>query len=482
MNKRGVIFLTITIFLAGLLLFFHLDSVDLEASEDIYLADAIGYMRGDPYIVPRYHLRKPHYPASPHPFLFQHLTAISFKIFGISLYTPRIVSAVAIFLTVVGLIMLGSTLVNIQLGILSGLVFILFPMVIRFGRMAVLDPLLTVIQTLGMLWLYRVIICQKKWKGFVFAFFVGITWGLSISTKLTGIFMSIPIILIFLIYFLKTKNWYFVQTFALCAITAVSIFFLFNDPYSYWFGWTNFSDPKHKNISLIAILKAFTTVRYWFYFITGLFGIVPFGLLLYFLIKAIKLRYRQLTTQQIFLGVWTLGPLTYLILNPIHVTGLSAEWSYLPIIAPLAIIIAHILLNNIKPRLMSFSIIYWGYFVFTIPFVLLYGLRLQPLPLASYLHARNVIWNDLAVAKVIGMLNKQDQQTNVLVVTKSIDFPLWMLRSTINTEPLYHDFSWYDYIVTDNMNIVQQGHEHFFEVVLQEKNNSESTVYLLRRI
>lgn len=479
MNKQGILFLLATILIAGFLLFFRLDSVDLEASEDIYLADAIGYIRGDLYIVPRHHLRKPHFPASPHPFLFQHLATIPFKLFGISLTTARMVPAIATLVSVIALIILGCRLAGYQLGTLSGLIFILFPLVTRYGRMAILDPLLTVIQILGMLWLCEVV-TQQRFKGYVFAALVGMAWGMSSSTKLTGIFFSIPILLLFGWYFLKTRQQYFIIAFSICVFVAVVIFFLFNDPYSYYFAWTHFSDPKHQNITLSAILKAFTTARYWFYFITGLFGVIPFGLLLHALVQTVKRT--DITSKQAFLAAWILAPLTYLVLNPIHITGLSAEWSYLPIIAPLSIIIAHILLNNIRSRLENFSLIYWGYFIFTMPFVLLYGLRLQPLPLASFLHARNVVWGDLAVASIIKELNTQTASTRVLVVTKGIDFPLWMLRDTIITEPPYHDFSWYDYIVTDNKEIVQQSHEHFFEVLMQSQNNGEPIVYLLKRV
>ncbi len=472
---RKIIFFLSVLMLSSFLLFWRLDQVDLEASEDIYVSDSVGYMRGDPFIVPRHHLRKPHYPASPHPFFVQLLTGLSLKIFGFSLFSIRFVQALAIILTTFVVMLIALFLSqSVWVSVSAGLFFTTLPLVVRFGRMAVLDPVLTFLYSCAILWSWS-IVQNRKYTGYLYAGLTGFALGLVISTKLTGIFFSIPISLIFVWQFLKKRENYFIKCFIICFLTCGSVFILFNDPYSYYYGWTHFSDPKHARISFAAIIKAATTLHYWFYFITGLLGMPAFIL---FLISLHRFKNILATEKRVFVFLWTLGPLTYLIINPIHVTGLSAEWSYLPLIVPFAIILSFSVFSIQQQKIRYAT--YGFYFIATMPTLFWYGLRFERLPLAHYLRARNVITGDLAVTRIIDELNKEHKKSLVLVITKGIDVPLWMIKDSIATEPFYHPINLYDYILTDNEEIRKKSEENGFMIQSQQQNFSEPKVFLLK--
>ncbi len=473
--KQIIFWFLPVLLLSSFLSFWQLSSVDIEASEDIYVADAVGYLRHDPFMVPRHHLRKPHYPASPHPFLVPFLTTEVFEVFGISIFTARFVQSFSVVLTTGVVMLLAFSLSRMVFtAVLSGLLFTTSPLVIRFGRMAVLDPVLMLVYAMLILWSWRMV-KKRGVEGYIFAGLVGLSLGLAISTKLTGIFFVIPIGLLFMWQFLKTREKYFIGAGIICAFVCVTIFVLLNDPYSYYYGWTHFSDPKHSRISLSAILRAVTTVRYWFYFVTGLIGVPAFAI---FLIALGRFKNIFASTKRIFLFSWILGPLTYLVINPIHVTGLSAEWSYLPIMVPFSIILS-MTIATFRNKAMRHGILIC-YFLFTIPVLCWYGLRFKQLPLAQYLRARNVVMGDSAVTNILTALNKEKEESLVLVVTKGIDFPLWLVSDNLHTEPFYHLIEEYDYIVTDNQDMRKKAEENNFANVRSAQNPSEPMISLFK--
>lgn len=468
--------------LAAFLFFWELDNVDLEASEDIYVSDSVGYMRGDPFMVPRHHLRKPHYPASPHPFLTQLLQAEVLKQFGLSLYSARTLQAGAGFATFLAVTYLAYLMFKTWgLAVFAGLVFITIPLVVRFGRMAVLDPLLMFWQVLGMVWAWMYLGSRGKWS-ITYASLMALSWVLASSTKLSGVFFSLPLALIIIWKYFKISRRHIWLSIGVLLITAMIFFVLLNDPQSYIQAWFNFSDPKHRNISLFSSIKGVVAFKYWYIFVTSLIGIGPFLIAIFGVI-----RYRRfwLNTRRWFIAMWLLGGASYLILNPPHVTGLSAEWSYLPLMAPLAIAIGKILMGfsdlfSHKKRYRFIVVLGVIYLIIAAPPVILYGLRFRQLPLAAYLKARNVIRGDLAVTKIIHELNLEKRKALILVDLKSVGFPLWLLNSNLQTEPFYHQLPSYNYVVTDNVKLIQTTLAHGFQVRAREWNPTERELYLLK--
>lgn len=481
MNRRSYfVFLFLIICSSLFLAFWELDKVDIEASEDIYLADSVGYLRQDPFIVPRHHLRKPHYPASPHPFLVQSLAYLIFKAFGLSIFTARLLQASSLGFTTMLVIFISYKLFKSPLvAIMSGLIYTTVPLVVRFSRMAIIDPMLTLVLALGMVWSWSLMKSNGKRRN-IFVALCGITWGLALSIKLTGIFYGFPFLTLFLLQYFRTRDLYYIKAIFLFLLFAGGIFVLFNDPFSYYYGWTHFSDPKYKNVSLLAIFKGLLALKYWYIFCTSLLG---FGIVasLFYIVKKYHIFWK--TEKRIFLLIWFLTPVSYLTLNPPHITGLSAEWSYVPVFVPLAVIIGKALIDLVSSLkgISKYSYILL-YFIATVPMLILYGLRFRQMPLATYLHARNVVRYDLAVTKTIQKLNQEERKILVLVNLKSVGFPLWLLKDTITTEPQYHPISDYNYVVSDNEELIQKIKQDGFFVVSSEKNPTEREIVLLKNI
>lgn len=480
MNRNYIILFFIFVILTSIFLaFWELDQVDLEASEDIYIADSVGYLRQDPYIVPRHHLRKPHAPASPHPFFVQLLTYLVFRIFGLSIFSARLLQASSLIITTLLVMFISYQLYKLSiLAIFSGFIYATIPLVVRFSRMAVLDPMLALIVALGMIWSWSLISVRGR-HIYIFAGLCGLTLGISASIKLTGIFYFIPFVILLFLFFIKSRKILYIKVFLLFLFNGALVFVLFNDPYSYIYSWANFSDPKYKNISLTAILKGPLAFRYWYLFVISLIG---FGIVSVCIIAAIRYRRFWISNERVFILTWLLSPIIYLILNPPHITGLSAEWSYVPVFVPLSLIIGKTLIALIKRQNVAVKIsVICLYFATTFVPLLSYGLRFKPMPLASFLHARNVVRNDLAVTKTIYRLNQESRNILVLVQLKSVGFPLWLLNDTIRTEPMYRSIDVYDFVVTDNQDLITTVIGNGFTVVSREKNPTESEIVLLEK-
>ena len=480
--QRSVYFVLgcLVIILSVFLAFWGLDQVDLEASENIYVADAIGYLRRDPYMAPRQHLGKPHAPASPHPFLVQFLTAEIFKYFGLSLFTARLLQSGSVVMSALVVMFLARRIFKTaSVAIVSGLVYTTFPLVVRYSRMAVLDPILALVQGLGAVWLWELIQSTGKMV-YLYAFFVGMSVGLSLSIKLTGIFYVLFVAIGLFWYKFKLRPQNFFRVFLIIILTGVLVFYLFNDPASYIFAWTHFSDPRHKSISLISMIKGLVAVDYWLPFAVTLIGIVPVLLLLSSLPNLV---HGRKSASIIFIAAWMMASI-YLVINPAHITGLSSEWAYLPIMLPLALIVGKLLWTfGRRLRFLRYNQIIFLlmgiYLLLATPTLVFFGLRYASLPLPNLAHGRNAVMGDLSVMRIIKTLNQDSQPSLVLVKLKGIELPLWLLNNNIITEPFYHELSAYDYVVTDDMKLITQTKANNFITKVAAKNQTEPEVFLL---
>lgn len=476
MSNNNFILLAISILLlSSILMFWELDNVDFEGSEDIYVSDSINYLRNDPFTVPRHHLRKPHAPASPHPFLVQMLTTEVIKRLGFNLFSVRFLQAGLSVITVAIFILFTLHLtVNKQIALWAGFIYATLPLTVRYGKMAVLDPVLAFFTLLTFLWLW--LAYKNKKISNLFALFSGIGLGLCASTKLTGIFVGLEVFL-FVIYlwFVQSKK-SAIRISVFIGIGFVITFFAFNDPYSYWYGWTNFSDPKYKNIGVSSVIKGFLDWKYWGSFAFALIGIFTTLLLISSLFFFFRSR---LTAQKVLLLAWIFPSIIYLLINPAHITGLSSEWSYLPLFLPLSIIMAKKLNEVTTKRKKWATFIVCLFIISVIPGLYYFGLRTLYFPLPNHQGARNVVRGDLAVTSIIRALNQNYGESLVLLQLKGVILPTWLLNDNIKTEPFYHRIEEYDYIVTDNLTLASRALKSNFSLQKREQNVSEVAVYLL---
>ncbi len=123
--------------------------------------------------------------------LFMNLQALSIKVFGIHIWSLRVVSAVAGILTVLGLYLLATQLFNWQIGALSSYLLAISFWHVNFSRIsfrAILAPMFLV---WGLYYFWRGL-SSSKFKNFVLS---GIFWGLGFYTYIA--FRIIPLALIF---------------------------------------------------------------------------------------------------------------------------------------------------------------------------------------------------------------------------------------------------------------------------------------------
>lgn len=117
--------------------------------------------------------------------LFVWFMMISMKFFQDPLFAGRIVSVFAGFLTMVGLYFLGKEIFrNRAIGIISALIYLIFPMGLVYDRMALYDSL---VATFAVWILYLEILLVRKLRLDI-ALILGMVSGLSVLNKSSGFF------------------------------------------------------------------------------------------------------------------------------------------------------------------------------------------------------------------------------------------------------------------------------------------------------
>lgn len=471
----------VIIILATTLMLFNLDNVDFDANEDIYTYDTVGYLRRDPYTVPRHHLKKAHYPAAPHPFLYQLIQAEIFKIAGFYLFSARLLSAGLTLLTGLLILIWGKIIFKQNIPTyIGGFIFFMTPLVIRFGRMVNLDVLLMFLQTLGMLWLWFAL-RRKNLSGLIFSGFTGIAAGLTLATKLSGLLFLPVYIFLFIYYFIKTGERQYLFKLSVFLMVAAGVFILLIDPYSYYYGWTHFPPPKHANITFLTIIRGLTDFKYWLMFAESLIGI-PLTFMILFCF--IKYRKSWFSGTGIFFLIWILPLFLSLIISPIHITGLSVEWAYLPLMPPIALMSSYgvyYLLRKYHEKKYFLPVIIC-ILIFQMSSVWNYGLRYKPLPI-YFRHTtnfRNLINGDITILNIVKILNHETKNRLILLSLKSAIVPLWMLNNNLHTEPFYSQIKNYNFLITDDENLKRLFDDNGFMVIFNGQNTGEKEIFLLK--
>ena len=139
--------------------------------------------------------------------LFIWLAAIFQKFIEDPLIASRLVSVFAGFGSLIGIYILSSSLFNKRTALISSFLYLVLPFTLLYDRLALFDSLLT---TLG-IWATFFTIKLVREQRLDWAMLAGITIGLALITKSSGVFFLyfLPFSLLFF-YFLakKKKVWY----------------------------------------------------------------------------------------------------------------------------------------------------------------------------------------------------------------------------------------------------------------------------------
>jgi 4-amino-4-deoxy-L-arabinose transferase-like glycosyltransferase len=210
-NKN--IYLLLLLLLSTVCLFANLWIGDLGLDSAAYATVSRSILRSNDWVVLHYEHCKELIDCWLHPPLFFWMTAISFKLFGISEFGARFISAFLGILTIMVTYLIGYRVSNShKIGFISGFVLLTTQPFLDLGRKCQLDVPLAFFITLSIL--FFILAIQKSEKYYIL---LGISTGLAILTK--GL-PAISIIGIVFLFFILNKDFKFF-------ISAKPVIFLF---------------------------------------------------------------------------------------------------------------------------------------------------------------------------------------------------------------------------------------------------------------
>lgn len=301
-----------------------------------------------------------------HPQFVMQLLGISYNLFAPSVFSARLVPAVAGILTIAVVFLLAMKLYSTKHAIAASLVLSIMPLHIRYSRDLHLDSVLALMLSLSFLFFYIAFV--EKNKSLVYPVLFGVSLALAVATKSIA-----PLVLpAFVLYFILYRNEFRseAERIGISLVAFIIILLAEVDPASYIDGILNPTDPGYtKSFTLLF----FDQVRRlnW-YANVGLYLITP-PVLLGFLLGA-KAITESKSKQDMLVALWLASLLPSLV-------GLSGEHGLMSLAAPLSIIASRSLDKLDK----KYHAIALGVSIILIlPFSLWYGLRFEVLPYDSY--------------------------------------------------------------------------------------------------
>lgn len=276
------------------------------------------------------------------PILSYLICLLSCMIFGVTETGLRFPSALAAVVTVMLAAFLAKKIYNEKVGLLSGFILATMLSFVNLGRIARIDIILCAFFMLAMVLLYKGYIEHNKPRYHLYFFYV----VLAMTVLLKGPVCVVLAGLIVLLYAAKQKSWKIlwevkpVSGFIIGAAIACPWYvyesirtngefafdFLWNQNVTRFFGGTTYSDGQRKNIL--------------FYFPNLFFGALPWSLFLPTALYLTYKKYKQLSSQTVFLIIWVLAVFIFFTISFIK------RGDYiLPLYPALAILIARYIIH-----------------------------------------------------------------------------------------------------------------------------------------
>lgn len=169
--------LAVLALVAGSLLLLNRSYPLLEPDEGRYAEVARQMVESGDWVVPTLNHR-PFYDKPP---LFYWLVGGGFQLLGSNEWSARLVPALAAFLTVLAVFLLGRGIVGARGAFLAGLALALTSEFVIVGRIVILDSLLTLFVTVALLAAYRAVQCGRvRWSWWLVS---AVSCGLGVLTK-----------------------------------------------------------------------------------------------------------------------------------------------------------------------------------------------------------------------------------------------------------------------------------------------------------
>jgi len=214
-------YIFLILLLAAVLLFVNLGKPDMEGDQAHYAFRSIGYMdylASDKQTTPlQWSDEIPwwsKFSFHDHPPLVFLLQYFSIKTFGVSAFAARLPSALAGFLTIFLIYLIGQTLYSKQVGLLSAFILTISNYLIWISRTALLEAVMIFFITLS---IYFFI---KAWSNTKYLFFWGMALGLAFISKYIAFYL-IPIYFLFILF--KKRSWLKEKNFWLSLVLIILI-------------------------------------------------------------------------------------------------------------------------------------------------------------------------------------------------------------------------------------------------------------------
>lgn len=473
MKKLGLPFLIVLI--AAILRLWMLNAPDVHEDERHYIEDSQRLYNRDPYISVRYHARNHPEPSVGHPFLYQIDQAGLFKLFGLSVYSARLPNALSGIALVIVLLLFTRQLGR-RVAVLAAIFIAISPLTVRFNRNAHLDTVFALWITISALSIWRYLGGGKKYWLLVSGFAVGLT----ISTKLNGVYI-IPMIVL-LLAFVKKESiskklvkrvlleslWVF--------IPAGIVAFLLNDPMAYIDGIVNTSDSTFRFfsqeyfvrrttylLSPISILK----------FVTVNILLLSPGLFIATLISWFYLLFKEKGEFKRFLILWTLPLLNILI---IHGIDEYSVYGWIPLAPPVIIGTAYFI-SRLKKKSANLAVM--AVVLVSLPFLISYGLYFARLPYKNFPIHHNRKINETFYQDIVKRVNVITPPNGKVYFLPQVNYPLFALREDISWA-YYGDLNTFDiFVVADKNSIIEVASK---VVLIEDRSGYQDGVFISRKI
>ena len=352
--------------LAAFLRIWGIGNFDVSFDEDHYTHDAYRFLTHDPYMVPRHHTFQHAKPSTGHPFLVQFLMIGSYRLFGPTLTSGRLVSVLANLVALVGAFYLAYLLYGKKTAFLTMLFLTILPHDVRYARDAHLDAVMGATAVWATICFWKVL-TTRSWK---WGMGLGVMTALVLATKINGPFIFI-FYLLGLVGYTRIGNTHLwlsqhwkqlVWAVGVCGV----VFFLLIAPDAYLDGIIHPSDPSFQNpwrIVTGVVFYGFTMVqRIVLYLYT-----IPFAILV---ITGLFLAMRRRQPQGLLLfSMWVAFSHVFFTHG-----GISGEYGYLmfnPYWAILAAVAYLKLGSTVRMGFIS------SFILMAVPLLILHGLRLD---------------------------------------------------------------------------------------------------------
>jgi len=261
-----------------------------------------------------------------------------------------LIPILACALTVLLIYLIGKELYNQKTGILSALIFTLCPIMFHASTKIWIDPLLTFLCTLSV---YLGLLAAKKEKLYLYIL-NGITFGLAITTKTSGLLIIFPLAYLFCTSRLTLKNRLMKMLFFLIPgiIIASPWFLIFYNTFGTFLPW--WIKPTNDIMQNFPFNNA-SVNRPWHFYFSNIFIVSPIYIFSWIsIVKAFK------KPREWLLPAWVLTFIIAFTIVGISKGGYITRY-VLPATPALAILSARFFLNLNKPVFWIIFILLIGY-------------------------------------------------------------------------------------------------------------------------